>query len=135
MCTSPLLAYEHLPMRDSYLAELDQVIRDNGQAPASSPQEAMHRARATGHVRRAGCAPRTTIGLAPLAARRPRPGAGRRRGVTPTYSPESTPMVWPSGSSKRPMIRPSMTLAGPIIRVPPSLSAEASASSASGTLT
>jgi 2-polyprenyl-3-methyl-5-hydroxy-6-metoxy-1,4-benzoquinol methylase len=42
---SPLLAYEHLPMRDSYLAELDQVIRDNGQAPASSPREAMHRAR------------------------------------------------------------------------------------------
>ena len=51
------------------------------------------------------------------------------------HSPESTPMVWPSGSWKRPMMRLSMTLSGPIIRVPPSFSAEASAASTSGTST
>ena len=46
-----------------------------------------------------------------------------------------TPIVWPSGSLKRPMTRPSMTSSGPIMRVPPRLSACASEASTSGTST
>jgi len=46
-----------------------------------------------------------------------------------------TPIVWPSGSVKSPMTRPSMTSSGPIMRVPPRLSACASEASTSGTST
>ena len=68
-----------------------------------------------------------------------RPGAARQLVVVSrggTYVPlAATPMMWPSGSVKRPITRPSITVSGPITRVPPRPSAFASAASTSGTST
>jgi hypothetical protein len=75
-------------------------------------------------------------GLPRFGAVSPQMCGGFAPNLRDRYDPDFTrPTMWPSGSVKRPISTPSITLSGPIMRLPPSSSALARPASTSGTST
>lgn len=78
---------------------------------------------------------RLGTGLSGACGRAAHQGGPSRRRLGATYRVLTTPITCPSGSLNWPSTIESMIVSGPMIRVPPRLSAFASASSTSGTST